>query len=91
MLPLQQALEVKQSILEYLKATFNFKEKRVYDSFYRFVEDPIEGIFKGPYVSLKLPFDSYQGSEEIPLEIKPNFNPYKHKHAWIFKNSNLTA
>ena len=26
MLPLQQAYEVKQSIIEYLKATFDFKE-----------------------------------------------------------------
>ncbi len=34
MLPLQQALEVKQSIIEYLKATFNF------------IEDPEEGLFK---------------------------------------------
>jgi hypothetical protein len=29
MLPLQQAYEVKQSIIEYLKATFSFKEKVV--------------------------------------------------------------
>ena len=29
MLPLQQSFEVKQSILEYLKATFSFKEKRL--------------------------------------------------------------
>jgi hypothetical protein len=31
MLPLQQAYEVKQSIIEYLKATFSFKEKVVSD------------------------------------------------------------
>jgi DEAD/DEAH box helicase domain-containing protein len=68
MLPIQQALEVKQSIIEYLKATFNFKEREVSDSFFNFIEDPEEGIFKGPYISLKL-----------PLEIKPNFNPYKYQ------------
>lgn len=80
MLPLQQAFEVKQSIIEYLKATFWFKEKTVYDSFYRFIEDPQEGIFKGPYVSLKLPFETYKDEEDLPLTIKPSFPPYKHQY-----------
>ena len=79
MLPLQQAYEVKQSIIEYLKATFSFKEKVVSDAFYNFIEEPKEGIFKGPYVSLKLPFVTYADDEELPLEIKPGFPPYKHQ------------
>lgn len=78
MLPLQQAFEVKQSILEYLKATFNFKEKAVYKAFYDFIEDPVNGMFKGPYVSLKLPFETFEGGY-IPLEIKPHLKPYKHQ------------
>lgn len=80
MLPLQQANEVKQSIIEYLKATFSFKERIVSDSFYKFIEDPKDGIFKGPFVSLKLPFQTYDGEEELPLEITPNFPPYKHQY-----------
>jgi DEAD/DEAH box helicase domain-containing protein len=79
MLPLQQAYEVKQSIIEYLKATFSFKEKVVSNAFYNFIEHPKEGIFKGPYVSLKLPFVTYTDEEELPLEIKPKFPPYKHQ------------
>jgi DEAD/DEAH box helicase domain-containing protein len=79
MLPLQQAYEVKQSIIEYLRATFSFKEKAVSDAFYDFIEDPKKGIFKGPYVSLKLPFETSEGNEEMPLEIVPNFPPYKHQ------------
>lgn len=46
MLPLQQAYEVKQSIIEYLKATFKFKEQKVHESFFNFFEDPSEGIFR---------------------------------------------
>jgi len=79
MLPLQQAFEVKQSILEYLKATFSFKEKVVSDSFYSFINDPIEGIFKGPYISLKLPFETADPNQNVPLEIKPGFPPYNHQ------------
>lgn len=80
MLPLQQAYEVKQSIIEYLKATFSFKEKKVSDAFFNdFIEHSREGIFKGPYVSLKLPFVTYADEDELPLEIKPKFPPYKHQ------------
>ena len=32
MLPLQQAREVRDSIIEYIKATFKFKEKDVCDN-----------------------------------------------------------
>lgn len=81
MLPLQQAREVRDSILEYIKATFKFKEKDVSDAFYRFIESKEDGLFKGPYVSLKTPFVSAteEESKNIPLEIAPNFPPYLHQ------------
>jgi len=79
MLPLQQAYEVKHSILEYLKATFSFKDKSVHEAFYQFVTDSKDGIFKGPYISLKLPFVKAKEGENIPLEIAPNFPPYDHQ------------
>ena len=47
MLPLQQAREVRDSVIEYIKATFRFKEKDVSDAFYRFIEDKDNGLFKG--------------------------------------------
>lgn len=56
MLPLQQAYEVQHSILKYRKATFSFKDKSVHEAFYKFVKDTEDGIFKGPYISLKFPF-----------------------------------
>lgn len=81
MLPLQQAREVRDSVIEYIKATFRFKEKDVSDAFYRFIEDKENGLFKGPYVSLKTPFVSAtkEESENIPLDITPSFPPYKHQ------------
>ena len=47
MLPLQQAREVRDSVIEYIKATFRFREKDVSDAFYRFIEDKKNGLFKG--------------------------------------------
>ena len=81
MLPLQQAREVRDSVIEYIKATFRFKEKDVSDAFDRFIEDKKNGLFKGPYVSLKTPFVSAtkEESENIPLDITPSFPPYKHQ------------
>ncbi len=81
MLPLQQAREVRDSIIEYIKATFKFKEKDVSDAFYRFIESKEDGLFKGPYISLKTPFVSAteEESKNIPLEIAPDFPPYFHQ------------
>ena len=36
MLPLQQAREVRDSIIEHIKVTFKFKEKDVCNAFYRY-------------------------------------------------------
>ena len=81
MLNLQQAIEIKESILEYLKATFTFQDKEVHNSFYDFVTHPKNGIFKGPYLSLRLPFVTANKEEEesVPLLIKPNWPPYDHQ------------
>ncbi len=79
MLPLQQAYEIKYSIIEYLKATFDFKEREMNMAFQRFINDDTDGLFKGPYISLKLPFVIQADGEEIPLEIKPGFPPYDHQ------------
>jgi len=80
MLPLQQAYEVKHSILEYLKATFSFKDKSVHEAFYNFVNHPEDGIFKGAYISIKLPFVTSENDQDIHLEIKPTFPPYDHQY-----------
>jgi len=74
-LTLQQTYEVKASIIEYLKATFTFKDRELNKEFLRF----IDGMFKGPYISLKLPFVKANPDEEIPLEIKPTFTPFFHQ------------
>lgn len=79
MLPLHQAYEVRQAVLEYIKATFRFKEAKVGDAFYRFIEDPKNGLFKGPYVSLKTPFVKADENEVIPLDIKPDFQAHFHQ------------
>jgi len=79
MLPLQQAYEVRTAVLEYIKATFHFKDADVGKAFYQFIEDERNGLLKGPYVSLKTPFVKAGEDEIIPLDIKPNFKPHQHQ------------
>lgn len=81
MLPLQQANEVIQSIREYIRATFSFKNATVEQAFYSLIEDPNRGMIKGPYISIRTPFVPADMSENIPLEIKPNFTPHAHQLA----------
>ncbi|MBF0433597.1 MAG: hypothetical protein HQK83_20125 [Fibrobacteria bacterium] len=52
----ERSIEIKESILAYLKATFTFQDKEVHKAFYNFINHPTDGMFKGPYLSLKLPF-----------------------------------
>lgn len=79
MLPLQQAYEVRSAVLEYIKATFHFKDNEVGKAFYQFIEDSRNGLFKGPYVSLKTPFVKAKEDEQIPLDIRPPFTPHLHQ------------
>lgn len=85
MLSLQQAIEIKKSILAYLEATFSFQDRKVHKAFFDFVTDEKNGMFKGPYLSLRLPFVTAGKDEEekIPLDIKPSWAPYDHQvKAW---------
>jgi DEAD/DEAH box helicase domain-containing protein len=81
MLSLQQAIEVKESLLAYLRATFSFQDKRVDKAFFEFIQHPNEGMFKGPYVSLKLPFVKASSTEvsNVPMDIRPDWLPYDHQ------------
>jgi DEAD/DEAH box helicase domain-containing protein len=80
--PLLIVQETKTALLAYLEATFHFREEALEAAFAGFLNgrDEDEGIFKGPYVSLKLPYRQMMGGmEAIPLEIKPGFVPFLHQ------------
>jgi DEAD/DEAH box helicase domain-containing protein len=79
MLPLHQAFEVRESILAYLRATFGFREPTVAEAFERFLLHPTEGILKGPFVSIRLPFVRASETDNVPLTIKPPFPPFDHQ------------
>ena len=79
MLPLNQAIEAKTSVLEYLETTFALKDPKARVAFKSFIEDGEKGLFKGPYISIKTPFIGAENNEDIDLDIKPSFPPYAHQ------------
>lgn len=81
MLPLHQAQEIKDSLKAYLRASFDFIQPGMKEAFEAFVDDPENGLFKGPYVSVKLPFvkASSAAAEAIPLDVKPSWAPFRHQ------------
>lgn len=86
MLPLIQAEEIKHSVVEYLKATFNFEDKELDQAFEDFLMHRRNGMFKGPYMQMRLPFEKVEENslEEKELNealyVKPSFLPYIHQY-----------
>jgi len=84
MLPAHLAENIRQQILYYLQSTFSFRDRRVEQAFARFLEDPEDGLFKGPWVQLKRPFRPAPEGIELPFDITVPFHPFLHQYrAWI--------
>ena len=79
MIPLTIAGEVRETLLDYLTTTFNLQDEALEDALRAYLEDPAHGLFKGPYLHLRLPFRHIPEAEVVPLEIAPAFRPYVHQ------------
>lgn len=86
MLPATLAHNVQRQIRHYLEATFNFRRADEEAAFAAFVNDPIGGLFKGPWVRLNRPFrpapDTYDPA--ALFDVVPPFHPFRHQwQAWL--------
>jgi DEAD/DEAH box helicase domain-containing protein len=84
MIPLTIAEEIRTTLLDYLTTTFNFQDQAVEQALINFFvppneTQPSEGLFKGPYISLRLPFRKADPAAPLPIEIGPKFTPYAHQ------------
>ena len=84
MLPLLQAEEIKHAVVEYLKSTFDFEDKNLDQAFEDFLLDKHKGMFKGPYMQIRLPFEKVDNEDDRKtlneaLFVKPSFDPYHHQ------------
>lgn len=92
MLPLLQANEIKRAVVDYLRSTFNFEDPLLDQSFEDFLLSERKGMFKGPYMQLRLPYDKITSEDDKDafakaLYVKPPFDPYHHQFLSFLKLS----
>ncbi|MHA4311511.1 DEAD/DEAH box helicase [Bacillus cereus] len=78
MIPSVLANEIKWTVTDYLDTTFSFQDKQLGENLKEFLLDSKNGMFKGPYLSVRLPFRKGR-EEERNLTVFPSFTPYVHQ------------
>ena len=58
--------------------TFGFRDAALEEALFAYLTDPVTGLFRGPFLDLRLPFRQSDGAE-VPLDIAPPFAPYAHQ------------
>ena len=80
LLPTRQASDLQRGLLDYLATTFALADSDVQSALREFLVDPVDGIFKGPFVRTRLPFAPAPPEATTLLEGLPaDFVPYGHQ------------
>jgi ATP-dependent helicase YprA (DUF1998 family) len=80
LLPSLQAADLRKALADYLSTTFALTDDDVRASLETFLSDAHGGIFRGPYVRLRLPFRPADGTWPVALDWYPEkFTPYGHQ------------
>jgi DEAD/DEAH box helicase domain-containing protein len=79
MLPSVISNQVQRGVVNFLKTTFPVTNPFFAGFFDRFLDREAERMFKGPYVSVKLPFRSGTSGRDYYPEIPMAFPPYRHQ------------
>ncbi|MFS0703396.1 DEAD/DEAH box helicase [Cellulomonas sp. 179-A 9B4 NHS] len=81
LLPTVQASSVRTSLVDYLTTTFALADADARAALDRFLAHPDAGMFKGPYVRLRLPFRPADRDPREVLEWYGGPHPYGHQAA----------
>ncbi len=80
LLPTLQAEHLREGLTDYLATTFALTDPDARGALTDFIGDPDNGMFKGPYVRLRLPFAPAGGNWGMHLDWWPTgFTPYGHQ------------
>lgn len=91
LLPTIQAERIRSSLVDYLTTTFALSDAEVSDGLDRFLSDPSSGMFKGPYVRLRLPFRPAADGWRDSLDWYAGPTPYGHQAAAFRRLSSSIA
>lgn len=79
LLPSGQAQSIREGLIDYLRTTFALADADAGAALQEFFEDSTEGIFKGPFLRLRLPFKSAEDGWRETLDWYEGFPPYGHQ------------
>lgn len=79
LIPTLQAADVQRGLLDYLVTTFALADLEAGEALQEFLGHPNAGIFKGPYVRLRLPFRAAEDGWQHSLEWHGSIAPYGHQ------------
>ncbi len=78
MIPSVVARQLKDALIDYIMATLDFDDPGFAAAFQAALEAP-DGLFRGPYLRLGLPFASADPDAAVSLTVAPPFTPYRHQ------------
>lgn len=80
LLPTVQAESVREGLVDYLRTTFALADDDAGDRLAEFLNDPQSGLFRGPYLRLRLPFRAADdGWQRFVGDWSEGFTPYGHQ------------
>ncbi|MGW0773992.1 DEAD/DEAH box helicase [Streptomyces sp. NPDC002835] len=83
MRPTLAAAQLRGSLTQYLTTTYALAEEDTRLALERFLGDPENGIFRGPYLRIRTPFHTAADGWQRHLDWVPGFAPYRHQaKAW---------
>lgn len=79
LLPTTQAKDLRDGLSDYLATTFALTDGNAQGAIKDFLADPDNGLFKGSYVRLRLPFETAEPGWRDCLDWYEGFEPYGHQ------------
>ncbi|GAA0187842.1 DEAD/DEAH box helicase [Glutamicibacter creatinolyticus] len=79
LLPTVRARDFQRGLSDYLATTFALTDGTAQAAMKDFLGHPEDGLFKGPYVRLRLPFEPAQACWRDSLDWYEGFDPYGHQ------------
>ena len=91
LLPSAQAREIRDGLLDYLTTTFALADPDARLALADFLGDREHGIFKGPYLRLRLPFWAAADGWQSILGWDIGLTPYGHQAAAFGRLTSATS
>ena len=90
MIPSLLAEEIRGAVVEYLTTTFALADDDARTALARLLNDPTDGMFRGPYLRVRTPYLPVPEDWQSPLGwLPPGFRPYRHQAAAFTRLSSL--